>query len=826
MTEPLLKLDCSEWEYSESDSRVQRAAHYIQDALDGVERIHPRVGASYRRAYLAFLRMNTAVKAVAVLSLVLTFFERPLWCTRWMSIPELAAHIDTPCEHPLYPSYPVHFLGLGWDLALELAVILPLAAHCCLQWYAHGARFWTSPRQLSGALLCGIYVADMVYAYLTPQTFARLAPYLRIGFIVLYSSDTRHRLSLVIRTMPEVLSIFFVIVVVVAFAAWYGVLLFPVAGQEPTAEGPMYFGSLTQGMWSLYVLMTTCNYPDVMMPAYDQNRLVVLYFGLFILTSSFFLMNMLTAAVFNEFGIQREEGLRKRRKFRLNGFRMAFGTLSATIPGGTEEGVPQAAILAVFDELNHYQDIAYIDEDAKARKFLRLDESRTGYLSWTEFKHLGRELMRDQQEHRRRGPQKPLLVRHFPWLAETCGWRRLKAVMTSGRFDHVVDAVLVVNAILLVRQSWSAIIGDPREEDAGEDSKKFGLLELSLTLFYFVEAMLKMLVHGWGAYMSSGKNEFDFVVTMLTTGVSVYVVIPNEFNSLVAVRYVSMLRLLRVIRLLWRLKPFELVGGTFIRMMPQAYAMAKVVGLALYIFSVLGCQLFGGVINTDPANEYGQRLKGSAFAEARFWANNFNDMFSGVVLLFELLVVNNWFVLAGGFSTAVGPWAYSYFILFHLVGVVICLNIVVSFIIDTYHKEYKKQLMVEATVREQPPGGGEGGSTPTALPLLQSLLAKVKCQRSELASATATAADAQVLLQVEALALFAEALSQALLREPHRSEDVALLGDVLPAAFVATHGQQGVQAGLAVTALVHQTLAKECEDRYGVNADQSSESDS
>ena len=31
------------------------------------------------------------------------------------------------------------------------------------------------------------------------------------------------------------------------------------------------------------------------------------------------------------------------------------------------------------------------------------------------------------------------------------------------------------------------------------------------------------------------------------------------------------------------------------------------------------------------------------------YANNFNDMFSGFVTLFELLVVNNWFEIVDGF---------------------------------------------------------------------------------------------------------------------------------------------------------------------------------
>lgn len=48
------------------------------------------------------------------------------------------------------------------------------------------------------------------------------------------------------------------------------------------------------------------------------------------------------------------------------------------------------------------------------------------------------------------------------------------------------------------------------------------------------------------------------------------------------------------------------------------------------------------------------RLQNSSYAQAGYAANNFNDLGSGFVTLFELLVVNNWFVIAEGFELATG----------------------------------------------------------------------------------------------------------------------------------------------------------------------------
>ena len=39
-----------------------------------------------------------------------------------------------------------------------------------------------------------------------------------------------------------------------------------------------------------------------------------------------------------------------------------------------------------------------------------------------------------------------------------------------------------------------------------------------------------------------------------------------------------------------------------------------------------------------------------ACAQANYYANNFNDLASGLVVCFELLVVNNWFIICEGFA--------------------------------------------------------------------------------------------------------------------------------------------------------------------------------
>ena len=55
-----------------------------------------------------------------------------------------------------------------------------------------------------------------------------------------------------------------------------------------------------------------------------------------------------------------------------------------------------------------------------------------------------------------------------------------------------------------------------------------------------------------------------------------------------------------------------------------------------------------------------------------------------MLTLFELSVVNNWFVVADGYVAVRGKHARWFFVLYYVLGVVVALNIVVAFVLDAY----------------------------------------------------------------------------------------------------------------------------------------------
>lgn len=69
---------------------------------------------------------------------------------------------------------------------------------------------------------------------------------------------------------------------------------------SPNPSDP-YFSTLEDSIVSLFVLLTTANFPDVMMPSYSRNPWSCVFFIVYLSIELYFIMNLLLAVVFDTF---------------------------------------------------------------------------------------------------------------------------------------------------------------------------------------------------------------------------------------------------------------------------------------------------------------------------------------------------------------------------------------------------------------------------------------------------------------------------------------------------------------------------------------------
>ena len=83
-------------------------------------------------------------------------------------------------------------------------------------------------------------------------------------------------------------------------------------------------------------------------------------------------------------------------------------------------------------------------------------------------------------------------------------------------------------------------------------------------------------------------------------------------------------------------KPYRDILSVLRKLLPFTYSLGSVLFICFYSFAVIGTHLWGGLINDNIKDELGADIPED------YVLNNFNDMMSGMITLFELLIVNNW----------------------------------------------------------------------------------------------------------------------------------------------------------------------------------------
>ena len=143
--------------------------------------------------------------------------------------------------------------------------------------------------------------------------------------------------------VPAIGNLLFLLFLIVTFYAWAGnTMLFG------TKEGTTYFPTLVEGMYTLFICVTTSNYPDVMMFEYNRNRAVNIYFISFMVIAFYFVMNVILSSVVNSYTNSESEHEENRMEKVKSKMQKAFKLLD---PDGVGS-IGRMEVMAAFRVLN------------------------------------------------------------------------------------------------------------------------------------------------------------------------------------------------------------------------------------------------------------------------------------------------------------------------------------------------------------------------------------------------------------------------------------------------------------------------------------------
>ena len=241
----------------------------------------------------------------------------------------------------------------------------------------------------------------------------------------------------------------------------------------------------------------------------------------------------------------------------------------------------------------------------------------------------------------------------------------IKSVVRAGLFENFMTLAVTVNTITLAMDHHGI-------SKSSEDLlQKFNL---AFTIIFCVEMGLKLAGLGVRKYLNDKMNYLDGSVVLLSIVELVF--LSDGSSSLSAFRTVRIFRtfrVLRVARLLRTLQSMQVIIGVISRSISSFVYIAMLLLLFVFIYSLLGMQIFGGKFNFEDGLPRG----------------NYDSFNSAFVTVFQVLTMENWQdILYDSMRSSTGPLASAlFYISWIFIGNFILLNLFLAILLDSFLEE-------------------------------------------------------------------------------------------------------------------------------------------
>uniref|UniRef100_A0ABI8ASG7 Two pore segment channel 2 n=1 Tax=Felis catus TaxID=9685 RepID=A0ABI8ASG7_FELCA len=600
----------------------------------------------------------------------------------------LLAFVETPSS--LTSTADVRFRSAPWDPpcglteSVEALCLLVFVADVSVKSYLVGwAQFRKNPWLLAYLAVLVVSLADWIVSLsLVCQEPLRIRRLFRPFFLMQNSSMMKKTLKCIRSSLPEMASVVLLLALHLCVFTMLGMLLFTGEKQDDgqDRERLTYFRNLPEALTSLLVLLTTANNPDVMTPAYSKNRAYAIFFIVFTLIGSLFLMNLLTAIIYNQFRGYLMKSFQTSLFRRRLGARAAYEVLSSMSTRG--EAHPRGVGVDPQDFLQVLQRVQ-LDSHQKPVIMEKVRSYGGDLLSAEEFQKLFNEF--DKRVIKERPPRPEY---RSPFL------RSAQFLFSHRYFDYLGNLIALGNLVSIS----VFLVFDADVLPGDRDDFVLGILNCVFILYYVLELLLKAFALGLRGYLSYSSNVFDGLLTvvLLVLEISTLAVyrFPHpgwkpEMLGLLSLwdmaRLVNMFIVFRFLRIIPSMKLMALVASTILDLIKNMRAFGGILVVVYYIFAILGISLFRGVVvvpgNGSLAPDNSSAPCGS-FEQLEYWANNFDDFAAALITLWNVMVVNNWQVFLDAYRRFSGPWSKMYFVLWWLVSSVIWVNLFLALILE------------------------------------------------------------------------------------------------------------------------------------------------
>lgn len=219
----------------------------------------------------------------------------------------------------------------------------------------------------------------------------------------------------------------------------------------------------------------------------------------------------------------------------------------------------------------------------------------------------------------------------------------LRRFVNSPAFTGTVVAVILANALVLGLQTYPGL-----EREYGDVLDTLNMLFLA---FFVVEISLRVASYfprPWN-YFREGWNVFDFLAVSLAF-------VPGLRENTTILRLARLARIVRVVHLL---PDVRILITAVIRSLPPLASMAILTTLILFVYGMIGWQLFGDEL-----------------------PNQWGTIGEAMLTLFVMLTLEN-FPIYMEAGMAIHPWSWVFFVSFILTAAFIVINVLIGIVLNS-----------------------------------------------------------------------------------------------------------------------------------------------
>eukprot|EP00117_Sycon_ciliatum_P038382 scpid34018/ scgid28531/ Two pore calcium channel protein 1; Voltage-dependent calcium channel protein TPC1 len=609
-----------------------------------------------------------------------------------------------------YPAVCDNCININATAIVEILCLLAAHIHTLFYFRWKGTHIFKERKLILKILLSVELLIEAIVVLARQKHHLRFMRAFRPIFIIdnKFATGIKRVLYEIIQSLPPVIEILVLLITFITTFAVMGYYLFGTQRTDTYTNDShnWYFYSFQDSWVNLFILLTTANYPDVMMPAYRDSKWAAIFFIVYLIVTLYIVANLVLAAVYSNFNTKEKEKFSRLFIHRRLGLRKAF-----EIVGGHEAGML---------DYETFQGIVNTYLPGKTQfeivcMFKAMDPKGIGGVdleNWFNFYEVA--LYRWKEDHDNSTGLFCSVNLYPPTIMPF--FVVLNKIVTHRFFEWFIDFCIVVNAAFLIAEAALTTDQDEGRHAISDYEQVF------LTI-YTIEAVMRICGIGFRAYFSKGFNVFDFIIVAVSLlGQAV------ERRTI----YVTILRPFRLFRLMKLRRSFNHILSAMFNIIPRLVRFVLALVCVYYFFSIIAMSSLAGDISTcgcvkyqgeyqcdgvlfqsgqDPRvfldrnasltavcnNTLGCTYKkcGGHYssyydrsnADGLYYLNNFDNIVSSYVVLFELMVVNNWHVTMQGAVSSTPSQTVAtraFFIIFYLVAVVIVTNVVVAFILDAF----------------------------------------------------------------------------------------------------------------------------------------------